>query len=32
MSRLAAILLVTLPIHYLVNVVAWALKLKKNPW
>lgn len=32
LDQVAAILLVTLPIHYLVNVVAWALKLKKNPW
>ena len=32
LGQVAAILLVTLPLHYLVNVVAWALKLKKNPW
>jgi CDP-2,3-bis-(O-geranylgeranyl)-sn-glycerol synthase len=31
-DQVAAILLVTLPLHYLVNVVAWAFKLKKNPW
>jgi CDP-2,3-bis-(O-geranylgeranyl)-sn-glycerol synthase len=31
-DQVAAILLITLPLHYLVNVVAWALKLKKNPW
>jgi len=31
-EQVAAILLVTLPIHYLVNVVAWVLRLKKNPW
>ena len=32
LDQVAAILLVTLPLHYLVNVVAWALRLKKNPW
>ena len=26
------ILIATLPIHYLTNVIAWALKLKSNPW
>ncbi|MGD2200239.1 MAG: CDP-2,3-bis-(O-geranylgeranyl)-sn-glycerol synthase [Candidatus Bathyarchaeota archaeon] len=26
------ILVATLPIHYLTNVLAWALKLKSNPW
>ena len=31
-EQVAAILLVTLPIHYLVNMVAWVLRLKKNPW
>jgi hypothetical protein len=31
-EQVAAILLITLPIHYLVNVVAWVLRLKKNPW
>ena len=32
LDQVASILLVTLPLHYLVNVVAWALGLKKNPW
>ena len=31
-ERAVAILIATLPIHYLTNVVAWALKLKRNPW
>ena len=31
-DRIAAILVATLPIHYLTNVVAWVLKLKSNPW
>ncbi len=26
------ILLITVPIHYATNIVAWWLKLKKNPW
>jgi len=26
------ILIATLPIHYLSNIIAWALKLKNNPW
>ena len=26
------ILVATLPIHYISNLVAWALKLKSNPW
>ena len=28
----ATILVVTLPIHFLTNVIAWLLKLKPNPW
>ncbi len=31
-ERAVAILIATLPIHYLTNVVAWVLKLKRNPW
>jgi len=31
-QRAAAILALTLPIHYLTNVVAWLLKLKSEPW
>ena len=31
-ERAVAILIATLPIHYLTNVIAWALKLKRNPW
>ncbi len=31
-ERAVAILRATLPIHYLTNVVAWVLKLKRNPW
>ena len=31
-ERAVAILVATLPIHYLTNVIAWALKLKRNPW
>jgi CDP-2,3-bis-(O-geranylgeranyl)-sn-glycerol synthase len=26
------ILIATLPIHYFTNLLAWALKLKSNPW
>jgi len=32
LDQVAAILLVTLPLHYLVNVVAWVFRLKENPW
>ena len=32
LDRVGAILLATLPIHYLSNVVAWMLKLKSSPW
>jgi len=32
LDRVWAILLATLPIHYLSNVVAWMLKLKRSPW
>ncbi len=28
----ALIMLITVPIHYGTNYVAWLLKLKKNPW
>ena len=31
-ERVVAILAVTLPIHYLTNVIAWLLKLKSDPW
>ncbi len=31
-DRIIAILVATLPIHYLTNVLAWLLKLKSNPW
>ena len=31
-DRIIAILVATLPIHYLTNVIAWLLKLKSNPW
>lgn len=31
-DRVAAILVVTLPIHFLTNVVAWFLGLKSKPW
>jgi CDP-2,3-bis-(O-geranylgeranyl)-sn-glycerol synthase len=31
-ERAVAILVATLPIHYMTNVFAWALKLKSNPW
>lgn len=31
-DQATGILLATLPIHYLTNVLAWALKLKSNPW
>ena len=31
-DRIIAILIATLPIHYLTNVLAWLLKLKANPW
>ena len=26
------IMVITVPIHYAVNYIAWLLKLKKNPW
>ena len=32
LDRIVAILVATLPIHYLTNVLAWLLKLKSNPW
>lgn len=32
MMSVALIMIVTVPIHYLTNYVAWLLKLKKNPW
>jgi len=31
-DRILVILLVTLPIHYFANVIAWMLKLKSKPW
>ena len=31
-ERAVAILIATLPIHYITNVIAWVLKLKRNPW
>jgi CDP-2,3-bis-(O-geranylgeranyl)-sn-glycerol synthase len=31
-DQAVGILVATLPIHYLTNVLAWALKLKSNPW
>jgi CDP-2,3-bis-(O-geranylgeranyl)-sn-glycerol synthase len=32
LDKIAAIMLVTIPIHYAVNFIAWLLKLKENPW
>ncbi|MFC1804124.1 CDP-2,3-bis-(O-geranylgeranyl)-sn-glycerol synthase [Thermoproteota archaeon] len=32
MSEIITILVVTIPIHYLVNYLAWLTGLKKNPW
>jgi len=29
---MAVIMVVTVPIHYAVNYIAWLVKLKKNPW
>jgi CDP-2,3-bis-(O-geranylgeranyl)-sn-glycerol synthase len=31
-ERVAAILVATLPIHFLTNVIAWLLGLKNDPW
>jgi CDP-2,3-bis-(O-geranylgeranyl)-sn-glycerol synthase len=31
-SEIITILVVTLPIHYLTNYVAWLAGMKKNPW
>ena len=31
-DQAVGILVATMPIHYLTNLVAWALKLKSNPW
>ncbi len=31
-NQAIGILIATLPIHYLTNLLAWALKLKSNPW
>lgn len=31
-ERVVAILVATVPIHFLTNVIAWLLKLKSNPW
>jgi CDP-2,3-bis-(O-geranylgeranyl)-sn-glycerol synthase len=32
MTYLLVACLITLPIHFLANIVAWLVKLKKNPW
>lgn len=32
LASVAIIMLITIPIHYGTNYVAWLLKLKKNPW
>jgi CDP-2,3-bis-(O-geranylgeranyl)-sn-glycerol synthase len=32
LDKIIAIILVTVPIHYVVNFIAWLLKLKENPW
>lgn len=31
-DQAVGILVATMPIHYLSNLIAWALKLKGNPW
>jgi CDP-2,3-bis-(O-geranylgeranyl)-sn-glycerol synthase len=31
-SEIIVILIITVPIHYFVNFIAWLLKIKKNPW
>lgn len=31
-GQIITIIAVTLPVHYIVNIIAWVLKLKKNPW
>jgi CDP-2,3-bis-(O-geranylgeranyl)-sn-glycerol synthase len=31
-DRVLAIIVATTPIHLLTNLIAWLLKLKKNPW
>ncbi|RLI09940.1 CDP-2,3-bis-(O-geranylgeranyl)-sn-glycerol synthase [Candidatus Bathyarchaeota archaeon] len=31
-ERVVAILVVTVPIHFITNLFAWLLKLKKHPW
>ena len=31
-DQAVGILVATMPIHYLTNLIAWALKLKSNPW
>lgn len=31
-ERMVAIILATLPIHYLTNIMAWILRLKSDPW
>ena len=32
LASILIILVITVPLHYLVNYVAWLLKLKKHPW
>lgn len=31
-SQIILILIITVPIHYLMNYIAWLFKMKKNPW
>jgi CDP-2,3-bis-(O-geranylgeranyl)-sn-glycerol synthase len=31
-SEIIAILIITVPIHYLMNYMSWLIKIKKNPW
>ncbi len=31
-DQMLAILLLTVPVHYAVNYIAWLLKLKEHPW
>jgi len=30
--QIITIVILTLPLHYMVNIIAWVFKLKKNPW
>ena len=32
LQQAVVIIAATLPLHYLVNFIAWLVKLKKNPW